>query len=322
MLGESFFHSFPRDRNLRTLDHSLRILRSVLEFGLLLVPEIVKYPPELRDPGDEKDKIVNVQRRLSMTMLPVERLPEHCEHFGPVSLGFSPLAARHLGAMPVMYLPQGTTGGSGGTLDQLGYFFSYRIAELHQVCDRIINLRKTLGQHKSLDVLKIENRSRVEEVEIDNRSLKTLLDMIIGPNSVEEFAAVLQALSSLFYPTDEFRYSVELVRNPLYYYFQREWRILSGLVLDGKEVDLPLTPQEKAMVSCSNPYFFNGIISLRHQQIRRVDACTIVRAIEGRPVRELVESVYVPAKWLQATKELLDEFSMGSRVRLVNIDCD
>src|SRR5262245_45135154 len=120
MPGESFFHSFPRDRKLRTLDPSLKILRSVLEFGLLLVPEIVKYPPELRDPGDERDKIVNVQRRLSLTMLPAEQLPEHCKYFGPVSLGFSPLAARCLGAMPVMYLPQATTAGSGAALDQLG----------------------------------------------------------------------------------------------------------------------------------------------------------------------------------------------------------
>src|SRR5258708_2181231 len=141
MSGESFFHSFPRDRKLRSPDSSLKILRSVLQCGLLLVPEILNYPPELRDPGDERDKIVNVQRRSSLTMLPVEQLSEHSRHFGPVSLEFSPLAARRLGAMPVMYLPQGTSGQSEAALDKLGYFFSYRIAELHQVCDRIVKLQ-------------------------------------------------------------------------------------------------------------------------------------------------------------------------------------
>src|SRR5437879_6254271 len=109
MHGESFFHSFPRDKALRTPDTCLRILRSVLQYGLLLVPEIVNYPAELRDPGDERDKIVNVQRRLSLTMLPAEGLSEHCRHFGPVSLEFSPLAVRRLGAIPVMYLPQATS---------------------------------------------------------------------------------------------------------------------------------------------------------------------------------------------------------------------
>ena len=89
MTGESFFHSFPRDRQLRTLDFSLNILRSILQCGLLLVPEIVNYPPELRDSGDERDKIVNVQRRLSLTMLPVEQLSQHCMYFGPVTFSSS-----------------------------------------------------------------------------------------------------------------------------------------------------------------------------------------------------------------------------------------
>jgi len=322
MSGESFFHSFPRDRKLRTPDSSLKILRSVLQCGLLLVPEIVNYPPELRDPGDERDKIVNVQRRSSLTMLPAERLSEHCRYFGPVSLEFSPLAARRLGAMPVMYLPQATSDESEAGLDKLGYFFSYRIAELHQVCDRIIELQRTIGQHSSSDLIKIRGRNGAGEVEINNRTLQTLLELIVGPNSVDEFAAALQALSSLFYPTDEFRDSVELVRNPFYYYFQREWRILSGLVLDGSEVDLSLTSQERETVLWSNPHFFNEVISLRHSRIRRVDACTVIRAIGEQPVRELVEAVYVPAKWLQATQKLLDEFSMSSRIRIVNIDCD
>jgi hypothetical protein len=322
MPGESFFHSFPRDRKFRTLDSSLKILRSVLQYGLLLVPEIVNYPPELRDPGDERDKIVNVQRRLSLTMLPAEQLSEHCRYFGPVSFEFSPLAARRLGAMPVMYLPQATSGESEVALDKLGYFFSYRIAELHQVCDRIIKLQKTIGEHSSSDLIKIRSRSGVGEVEINNCALRALLEMIVGPNSIDEFAAVLQSLSSLFYPTDEFRHSVELVQNPLYYYFQREWRILSGLVLDGSEVDLPLTRQEKAIALCSNRHFFDEVISLRHRQIRRIDACTIIRTIGDQPVRELVESVYAPAKWQQAIQELLDEFSMSSRIRVIDIDYD
>ncbi|MBZ9959327.1 hypothetical protein [Mesorhizobium sp. BR1-1-14] len=300
----------------------MQILRSILKSGLLLVPEIVQYPRELRDPGDERDKIINVQRRLSLTMLPPAQLPEHCVHFGPISLGFSPLAGRCLGAMPVMYLPQATTDGSEAALDQLGYFFSYRIAELHHMCDRIINLRKATDQKNLSDMVRITDHSGTKEVEISNRLLNALLDMIIGPNNVREFAAVLQSISSLFYPTDEFRHSVELVGSPLYYYLQHEWRILSGIVLDGSDIDQPLTPPEKATVSSSNPGFFNEVISLRHRQVRRVDACTIIRTIGGRPVRELLESVHVPGKWLESTRELLGEFSMGSLTRVVGIDCD
>jgi hypothetical protein len=320
--GESFFHSFPRDRSLRGAAASLKILRSVLKFGLLLVPEIVNYPAELRDAGDERDKIVSVQRRLSLTMLPPEQLLDHCKIFGPVSLEFSPLAARRLGAMPVMYLPQATAGGLEVGLDQLGYFFSYRIAELHQLCDRIIDLQKKIGQHRSSDLIKIYDRGKGKEVEIENRRLKTLFDLIVEPDNVEAFAATLQALSSLFYPTDEFRHSAELVKSPLYYYFQREWRVLSGLVLDGDEVDLPLSHEECKMVSSTNPGFFKEIISLRHRMVRRIEACTIIRAIVNRPIRELIEQVYIPARWQSAAKELLDEFSMSSRMRLLDIDCE
>jgi hypothetical protein len=322
MSGESFFHSFPRDRRLRTLDSSLTIMRSILQNGLLLVPEIINYPPELRDPGDERDKIVNVQRRLSLTMLPVERLSDHCKYFGPVSLEFSPLSARRLGAIPVMYLPQATSLESEAALDKLGYFFSYRIAELHQVCDRIIGLKKSLGQHGSSEIIKIIDRKGIEDVEITKHDLQALLEMIVGPNNIEEFAAVLQALSSLFYPTDEFRHSAELVRNPLYYYFQREWRVLSGLVIDGGEIDLPLSSREREVVLKSNRLFFDEFITLRSRRIRRVDACTIIRYIGDRSVRTLIESIYVPAEWQQATKELLEEFSMTSLLRTVEINCD
>lgn len=321
MPGQGFFHSFPRNGRLRRIGPTLRILRSVLESGLLLVPEIVKYPPELRDPGDKRDKIVNVQRRFSLTMLSPEQLPEHSKHFGPVSLGFSSLSARLLGAMPVMYLPQASTDGAAAALDHLGYFFSYRIAELQQVCDRLINMRNALDGRALSEVVTIADRSGGKNVQISNQMLKTLLDMILGHNNIEELAAAMQALSSLFYPADEFRDSIDLVRSPLYYYFQREWRILSGLVLDGGEVDLPLTPQEKAIVSSCNPHFFNEVISLRHRQVRRIDGCTIIRTIRGRPVRELLESVYVPAEWLQDAGKLLDEYSMSSLIRVHETDC-
>ena len=237
-------------------------------------------------------------------------------------LEFSPLAARRLGAIPVMYLPQATSSEFEVALDKLGYFFSYRIAELQQVCDRINKLQKAIGQHSSFDLIKIAGRNGVGEVKLNNGTLKNLLEMIIGHNSVDDFAAVLQALSSLFYPTDEFRQSVELVRSPLYYYFQREWRILSGLVLDGSEVDTPLTQREKRIVLCSNNTFFNELITMRHRTLRRIDACTAIRTIGQQPVRDLIASVYVPRKWRQATERLLDEFSMSARLKIVDIDCD
>jgi hypothetical protein len=221
-----------------------------------------------------------------------------------------------------MYLPQATSGPSEATLDKLGYFFSYRIAELHQVCDRIIKLQRTIGQHGSSDLIKIKGRNGLAQVEMENRDLQMLLDMIVGSNNVDEFAAVLQALSSLFYPADEFRHSVDLVKNPLYYYFQREWRVLSGLVLEGSEVDLPLSPEDRETVLESNRHFFGEVIPLRHRRIRRIDACTVIRAIGDQPVRELVKFVYAPVKWQQAIQELLDEFSMSSRIRVVAIDCD
>jgi hypothetical protein len=320
MKSESFFHCFPRDKTLRDLGSSLKILRSFLQFGILLVPEVVKYPAELRDKGDEKERIVNVQRRMSLTMLAADQLVEHCSYFGPLGIEYSSLAGRQLGAMPLIYLPQAAETGDRAALDQLGYFFIYRIAEILQMCDRLVQVRSAANRNPNARSFEIKSKSNPQKIEVDGRSLRELLDIITAGARVEDFSAALQAMSSLFYPTDEFRGSVEMVRSPLHYYRQREWRILSGVVVNGSRVDEPLTAKEAELVLSSNPNYFGEIIFLRHRQVRRVDACRLVRTVDGQPVRNLIRSVRVPLQWRQHVEDLLAEFSDTARIEVIGYD--
>ncbi|MEH2554477.1 hypothetical protein V1286_002006 [Bradyrhizobium algeriense] len=253
-----------------------------------------------------------------MTMLPTHQLANHSSHFGPVSLEFSALSARKLGAVPLIYLPQAASDQSQATLDKVGYFFVYRIAELQQLCERVFGLQQSITQHAGSDLITFKEAESGQSLRINNRQLQALLKIIIGQNDLREFVGVLTALSSLFYPTDAFRHSVDLTEDPLYYYFQREWRLLSGLTVDGDRIDGPLTSDERKMVLDSNPDFFGKNITLRHRQLQRIDACTIIRTVEGRPVRELVSSVSVPTEWEDKTRNLLNEFDMGSLLRTID----
>lgn len=250
-------------------------------------------------------------------MLPTDQLANHSSHFGPVSLEFSALSARKLGAVPLIYLPQAASDQSQATLDKVGYFFVYRIAELQQLCERFFDLQQSIAQHAGSDLITFKEAESARPIRINNSQLQALLKIIIGQNDLREFVGVLKALSSLFYPTDAFRHSVDLTEDPLYYYFQREWRLLSGLTVDGGRVDGPLTCDERKMIVDSNPDFFGKSITLRHRQLQRIDACTIIRTVEGRPVRELVSSVWVPTKWEDKVRILLDEFGMGPLLRTI-----
>ena len=108
-----------------------------------------------------------------------------------------------------------------------------------------------------------------------------------------------------------------MVRDPLYYYFQREWRVISDVVVDGIDADCNLTDAERTRILKTSPEFFGEIINLRHRQVLRIDACSLIREIDGRSVHELIASIYVPEQWESRAKLILNKFGLGSRLRTI-----
>lgn len=116
-----FFHSFPRPKQGESdgavFDRGLEILAFMKEAGLVLAPEIVEWDVSVVSGRPELHYVF--QRRACFTELTVPKLSEHSKKFGPISLSFSHIALRDAGAMPVIYVPQGT---NAIGLNQIGTF--------------------------------------------------------------------------------------------------------------------------------------------------------------------------------------------------------
>jgi len=80
------YHSFPRPRIYNPPDKGLKILDNILKYGLLLVPEIRKYPKldeEEKKPGEYK----LIQCRFCMTAIDDENtFKKHTEDFGNIHI--------------------------------------------------------------------------------------------------------------------------------------------------------------------------------------------------------------------------------------------
>lgn len=122
MSNRFFYHSFPRRGKLETCEDQiakgLRILTQISKSGLVLAPEVVQWTQPAQDGSSRK--LEQLQKRICFTELLEEELPAHSCLFGPFAIEFDLVTLRHLGVVPVSYIPQtiGATGASatGATL--------------------------------------------------------------------------------------------------------------------------------------------------------------------------------------------------------------
>jgi hypothetical protein len=99
------FHSFPRrGRNVDVNEKGLRILELVLEFGLLLTPEILTWKDH-KTPPSPPEEYVQVGRPCCFSELDATEVPRHAEYFGRFALEYSHRTLIDLGAVPVVYIP-------------------------------------------------------------------------------------------------------------------------------------------------------------------------------------------------------------------------
>src|SRR5271165_6588201 len=103
------YHSFPRPRSGESQEalvtRALGILSNLQTTGFVFAPEIVIWHQKLADGASRK--VSFRQKRICFTeLLDSDDLIEHTQTFGPFSLGFDIAVLRHLGAVPVAYIPQ------------------------------------------------------------------------------------------------------------------------------------------------------------------------------------------------------------------------
>lgn len=259
------YHSFPRPRqNASTSEEitekGLRILRGMVEVGLVLAPEILKFRPPSPIASSEDDLIRIAQKRMSFTYLEPRELPGHAEQFGQFALELDHDDLRRLGAVPVFYLPQPLVDDMGDPLaSSIGWMLISDLGDIQSV--------------------------------LDGLSGQTVVPPgAQTPIRIDHLRGAVQALSGLFYPTEDFEFNDQLG-----YYRQREWRIISHMVLENVHLARDLTAREKELVSAADQSWWNHIVTFRDGDARRIDQAKTFDRIRGRAVPfEFVRRVIVP----------------------------
>jgi len=294
-----FYHSFPR-RQPRTDEQGIAILRSIIQIGLVLVPEQTTWS-ELRSDGGYSSPDVVKSIRMCFTELAPWHLRQHATYFGDFALEFDVLTLRQLGALPVIYLPRET--GRVGGADAIGAALTARVSQTLRLIDRLMKLKDASSPRRSGDtpptiVLQWANSPKVSVATHDVANLLKILEAGIEP--LEHLNAALRFLGSFFYPTENLRYN-----DILDYYRQREWRLGPGIVVEHQPWTKPINEEEKMQVMALDAEFFGGELEFRGKKFRRIDLCHVMAKHGSAPIVSLARRIVAPRRVLGRAEELL-----------------
>jgi hypothetical protein len=324
-----FYHSFPRPRKDGPVDEDkgLKILESILKSGFLLVPEVRVYQPETPD-GQEYRLI---QSRFCLTQLDkVEELEKHAKFFGTFHLEFSDKAMYALGVLPVMYLPgRGKHFPEEPTpLADLAGFFIHRLLEVQELCDRMKQLDQLLVENRGYATVEITDE-KTNAYTINTKQARAILNVLSRDMAYDQILGALQGIASLFYPTGTAGmnyWSKEEGKDgdeQLYYFRQREWRIIRGISIAEKAVDEPLTGEEKEfLLNIDRVFYGPGEKEIEFADKKRrpkVCRCTVIRHLDNKPVQEKIEWIIVPTGKIKMAKTLAGKYHFNPD-KIINME--
>jgi hypothetical protein len=282
----SFLHTFVRKRDGRNqLEASLLVLDSILESGLLLVPEEVSIPLVPGIAESECDRLVLRQLRLSLTMLDLNRglseLRRHAAIFGPITIELRGDALRSAGMLPVFYFPSPPEGVPAAS--DLGFRI---LADLHAVGHLLAECDGHLPG-KQADIARL--------------------------------LATLRGVASAFYPADTLQTKQgdewrDVFASDLQYFRQHEWRLIGGLAWDGGEVCAPLTNVERdRLPRIDEDFFCNPTKGFDGKP--KSDYCRIIRKLGTQDVRDCIVSVYATQEAQPHCKGALARYGLADKLQ-------
>jgi hypothetical protein len=271
-MDTSFYHNFPRARDGRSRDAmlglGLDILRSLMRWGLLLVPETTMVAG-----------VRLFQRRLCFTALTPSELAAHASAFGEFAIEYDTATFLGLGALPAFYLPN-----QAGAVEDLGDAGRRLVFGLHSI-------QHVLGKLKdSKDPIALEiadDLTRMKAPDLHN------------------LFWVPDAAKNLFYPAGSDRRGAS---KPLAYYAQREWKIIENFPradASGKAVwDFrKLTDEQKSDICRINSWFEEEVWS--GCGFRRIDKCMLLDTMAGKKVVEMARRIIVPDEVLDKAGQIV-----------------
>jgi hypothetical protein len=293
----------------------LNILKSFLTSGLILAPEVVTWKQPLID-GTNRTTVLT-QKRISFTELSRNEIVEHSKRFGPFSLEFNITTLRKLGLLPVIYMPQGF--GNEKDFSNIGLSI---VTQINDIKYTIIQLHH-LSQYTNLDFLKKQNsevnsispdavfnlqninpESQIEySYQVPFKNIVDILSYIGYRNApLDLMIGILTLMQNLFYPTDD-----TIHDSVMEYYRQREWRLLSGLAIEGNLQTRHLKDDEKLNLLKINNRFWSKELNDGSTSFRRVDNADVIETFQGKHLATLIEAVIVPPDAYDEAKSMFGE---------------
>jgi len=322
------YHSFPRPRGIpdkNPPDKGIKILENILRYGLLLAPEIIGYEGVLDVEGKKTDPVSMVQCRFCMTAIDnAELLQKHAEYFGSIHIEFTEECAYEMGAIPVIYLPEAPLDATSNSLWHLAVFFVRRLRDFNVIINKLCELDKAIHKYVDADVYKMPIDMQGREKNFDVIQLRDTLELILdgivdtykdrnSKNAQElkevEFNQMLGAIEgmcSLFYPTDNIRKEGD--EKFLFFFKQREWRIIANMCIAGESQDRDIYLHErKAIVAVDKDFFEKNKQNFPTVGLHpRINLCRLLPEINNKPIKDYINKIYVPQKPLVLSNELHD----------------
>lgn len=288
-----FYHSFPRRRGKEEageVEKGLTILRLLKEMGPLLTPEITEWPEVLSD-GSLSDLWSIAQKRCCFTELTPAELPQHAEVFGHFAIEFDIPVLRSLGAIPVFYLPRTSETKAG--LEVLSTAFVACIGEIDILLGRLSEVERLVRSNVNKDEMVMQ------EIQCSVGAAEDLLTFVTEGNKPLES---LQALSGLFYPAEDLKYT-----DLLGYYRQREWRILGNMAKDGLDLTHNLDRGEVVSLMKLDTEFFGQQLLFRTGPYLRVEQCKLFDQLDGKLIIRYARRAIAPEVAVAIAKKILNE---------------
>ncbi|WP_158900057.1 hypothetical protein [Burkholderia sp. L27(2015)] len=302
-----FFHSLPRPRadesENETFERGLKILAFMMDVGLVLAPEIVEWDVSAVSGRPEQHRVL--QRRACFTELDASELGMHSSIFGPIALSLSLSGLRGAGAMPVIYVPQGT---DGSALSQLSTFCMRGVHHTKEVLRTLENLKETSDPAKLAEFaalsgaivapdLKLALRNQrasgevVAEYSVSATDVHNVLQYV-GFESIpfNQSIGILNAFQNMFYPTDN-AHSGDV----LGYYRQREWRLIAGDVnFSGRPMGRALSSNEVTRLNQIDSRFWSQKLMIKGVLQQRSALALVYDPLPGWNFFDLVEKIFGP----------------------------
>lgn len=279
-LGERLFHFWNHEDS----DKAFEIFRSIMERGLLLTCGCGSQLGRFTYSGKNGPQSIDLlqESRVCFTDIPDDKLEAHARRYGKCGLGFSRATILKWGGLPAWYLPNHP---GKDSLQERGIAFVRGLRNADFAIALLQMLFDAWKQHK------LEAYDFFKTVNINHKQLTV--------DEVQELMAsakgVVNNLSSFIKemsPSESDDHS---------YIYEREWRIVSGMEIEGKSIFRALTSKEKTELARARPDWAKAMMptTLLPNHIYptepMLDKFHYFNGIPGgSTVSQAVEVIYVP----------------------------